>query len=225
MAFLNHYEKFVRDKSFLDSARTYLVSGGSEDSILYFDALVRLAFLSEDYGEVVRLSNVLYGSKSNRSDRSTSSAERAWTCYRIAQSMEKSGRMDDALAYYRSAVELLPFQLAFRNKYAAALESARNIDEAERQYVFLLKESPDDVTALVNYGYLLLSSRQALFEADSLYDLALSLDPDHVQALLNKTGTSVLKGDRKSAGTYLGRALKLDPHNAQARKMRQALAE
>jgi predicted CXXCH cytochrome family protein len=221
IAYLNHYEKFVHDRTFLDSARRYLEPADDVEFVDRYDALVRLGFLSEDYTEVIRLSSKFAGLKTAAS--AADGPERSWTFYRIAESYQKTGAVDAAISYYREAVRLLPFQAAFRNKYASALESVGRPNEAVEQYRFLLKEVPDDVTALVNYGYLLLTSRQDLAAADSLYERALALDPDHVQALINKTGTCVLKGDRSAARRYLERAARLDPNNARIRAMKEAL--
>ncbi|MFM2207133.1 MAG: hypothetical protein RL213_1108 [Bacteroidota bacterium] len=221
IAYLNHYEKFVHDRSFLDSARHYLEPADDSEFVDRYDALVRLGFLSEDYREVILLSSKFARLKTDAS--AADIPERSWTCYRIAESYQKTGDIDAAIYHYREAVRLLPFQAAFRNKFASALESIGRPDEAVEQYRFLLNEVPDDVTALVNYGYLLLTSRQDLAAADSLYERALALDPDHVQALINKTGTCVLKGDRYAARRYLERAARLDPNNPRIRAMKEAL--
>jgi Flp pilus assembly protein TadD len=213
----------VHDRSYLDSASVYLNASSDEVFDSFYHALVRLAFLKEDYSEVVRLEERKSALKLSKALPAVTPVEEAWTHYRIAESFQRTGRTEKALSHFHEAVRLEPFQSAFRNKYAAALESAGRIGEAEQQYLFLLRETPDDVSALVNYGYLLMSSRRDLVRADSLYRRALSLDPDHIQALLNKTGTSVLMGDIAGARTYLQRALRLDPHNLQAQTMLKAL--
>lgn len=221
-AFLNYYEKFVHDVRYLDSAKTYLDEGEEEDFATNYEALVRWAYLRQDYSQVVR-----YASRKSTLSISTrpkvSSREAAWTSYRVAESYQQLGNLKSAVAFYNAAVIVLPYQLDFRNKLAGALEESGNTNAARKEYEFILNEDQRHVSALVNYGYLLASAFNLPQEADRLYDRALAQDPDHVQALLNKTGISVLKGDIPAAKRYLERALKVDPNNRQGLAMKSML--
>ncbi len=217
-AYLNYYEKFVHQPAFLDSAKKYLPDATSAQLAANYDVLIRWAFLKTDYAKVVELVH-----RKPAITNKVTKEESAWTYYRIAESYEQLGDEKQAMENYRNAVDLLPFQLSFRVKYASLLESAGQNDAAVAQYRFVLTEDPQNTTALVDYGYLLLTAYNRLSAADSLYDLALSQDPDHLQALLNKTGTSVMLGDPTKAKIYLNRALKIAPTNQQAQRMKASL--
>lgn len=221
-AFLNYYEKFVHDARYLDSAKFYLDDKSDATFLSNYEALVRWSYLKQDYNKVINYAS----RKANTNDKRNPKVidrEVGWTCYRIAESYQQLGDLKAALAYYQSAVTNLPYQLDFRIKLAGILDEMGNAEAARKEYLLILQEDPQNVSALVNYGYLLAASYQQTAEADKLYDKALSLDPDHIQALLNKTGTSVLKGDLVAARGFLSRALKLDPSNPQGLRMKSLL--
>lgn len=218
VAFLNYYEKFVRDPVYLDSAKHYLSDVSPGDITRNFAPLIRWAYLKEDYSTVLRYVRSTSGSVRFRRQ------EGAWTSYRIAMAYENTGDPRQAEAYLDTAVRLLPYQLDFRVKYASVLEDRGEVAQATEQYKFILQEDPRHVTALVNYGYMIAARAGNIRMADSLYDRALSLDPDYIQALLNKTGTCVLQGQTQKAWGFLNRVLILDPDNAKALVMKQALS-
>jgi len=60
-------------------------------------------------------------------------------------------------------------------------------------------------------------------EAEYHYDIALNLDPDQVQALLNKAGICFLKEDLEQGVKYIERVLLLEPDNEQAIMIKQRL--
>lgn len=218
VAFLNYYEKFVQDPVYLDSAKHYLADGTPADISANFGALVRWAFLKNAYDVVVRyVTNANHHPVENRS--AYNSMEEGWTAYRIGESYYKTGDLTNATAWLKRAVGYLPYQLDFRNRYASVLQDAGNSSEAAAQYEFILTENPGHVSACVDYGYLFLTRMDQPLRSEALYNQALRYDPDHIQAMINKSGLMVIKGQTASAIELLKRVLVLDPGNGQAKKM------
>ena len=58
------------------------------------------------------------------------------------------------------------------------------VSEAEKNYLFIMKENPDFVPAYTNYGYLRLTEFQDVMQAEQMYDRALTLDPLNEQAMI-----------------------------------------
>lgn len=218
IAYLSYYEKFVSSPAFLDSAKKYLKDGSGQEIENNFNELIRWAFLKDDYEQVLvyvakhhaPLEAILKKSFTN---------DDAWTAYRIAESYKKKGSMGNALIYMKKAVELAFYIPEFRNKLAGLQFDLGIFDDAEKNYRFLINENPDFVSAFVNYGYFLLSVRKDPVKARSMYEKALSLDPDNIQALMNMAGLNLFEGNREEAGVYFRKVLAIDPKNEQVIRM------
>ena len=78
IAFLNYYEKFVQNRSYLDSAEKLLAPNSDLDFLNGYDALVRLKFLKEDYRGVLELKN-RHAALHGEGERASTSMDRAWT--------------------------------------------------------------------------------------------------------------------------------------------------
>ncbi|MFM8433165.1 MAG: cytochrome c3 family protein [Bacteroidota bacterium] len=222
VAFLNQFEKFVSNPAYLDSASRYLNQGDEKRFLICYNALIRCAYLKKDYTEVMRLAKKR---SAMAAEVKKHDGEDAWTFYRIGDSYVKSGELESGIQWLKVAVKVLPYQLDFRSRLAACLHGAGKVSEAEQEFLFVLSEQPKQPSVLVNYGYLLLTERNDLKRADSLYRMAIRLDPDHVQALVNLAGTSVMSGDITYAKGLIDRALRIDPKNRQAVTMKTALAK
>jgi tetratricopeptide (TPR) repeat protein len=216
VAYLNQFEKFNQDDRFLDSARTLLSDQTERQLLENFTSLVRWAYLKEDYGQVIRFHERRRQAGSAAVNKVIAS-ERAWTDYRIAVAFRETARPDSAVRYFQAAVTTLPLQLEFRNELASLLIDLGRYAEARQQLEFILRENPEHVSAWVNLGYLTMVALQDPAAADRCYRTALALDPDHVQALINRAGTRVLDGDAKEARKLLEHALQVQPSNQQAR--------
>jgi tetratricopeptide (TPR) repeat protein len=206
----------------LDSALKYLPSDNSKNLQDNFNALVQLYFLKNDFRKVIELNNTFKNSLTYLSKKSYSNTH-AWTSYRIAASYQAANDLSNALAYYKRAAELAPYQLDMINKYATALSISGNIKDAKYYYEQILSEYPKHVSALTNLGFIYLSNERNADKAASYYEKALELNPDYEPALLNKAGLYLYLGKNMEAKQILERILKLNPQNVQAKQVLQQL--
>lgn len=219
-AYLNQYEKFEHREYYLDSAAFYLKDKTDNDLRTNLEPLVQLYFTKNNFGQIIAYANRLgddYVLKSKLITTSYSN-DNAWTCYRIGEAFYKTGNVPRATAYFKKSVELAPFVLDFRNKYASALASNKQLAKAVQQYNEILKEHPKHVSALTNLGYVKLAQGN-LPEAESLYGRALKLDPDYEPLLMNLAGLYAYKKDFTESKKYLNRIIALNPNNQQAKQI------
>jgi tetratricopeptide (TPR) repeat protein len=222
IAYLSYYEKFSSNPAFLDSAARYF-DMRSENLVRNLEPLIRLEFLRENYRLVIE-----YAERSGALkllNKKSVTNDNAWTCYRIGQSYESSGDISQAITFYNQSVNLAPFIPDFRNKLASALQDNGQNDLAKTNYEFLLKENPKYASAYVNYGYLLLVGYNDRINAGRMYEHALALDPDNVQALLNMAGLSMLNGNKSDCRKYLNEVLKRDRSNQTAKTLLDRLGK
>ena len=67
----------------------------------------------------------------------------------------RTGRLDQAIAYYRQALRMEPAMEAARNGLGAALIERGDLEEALKLFRAVLNSSPTDVTAVFNIGVIL----------------------------------------------------------------------
>jgi tetratricopeptide (TPR) repeat protein len=218
-AYLNQYEKFEQKTSYLDSAANYLKTKTIEDLKNNIHLSVQLEFTKKNYTQIMSYVNKLSDSYLLNTKLITKSFsnEDAWTSYRIAESFYNIGNKERAILYFKKAVELAPFGLDFKNKFATVLASNGLVADAEKQYQEILNEYPKHVSALTNFGYIKLMKGD-LISSEKLYLKALAIDPDYEPLLLNLAGLCAYKKDFKQSQTYLFRLLKKNPNNQQAQK-------
>jgi tetratricopeptide (TPR) repeat protein len=184
---------------------------------------VHWAFLKNDYKKVVSYAASNKNTLKNL-DKKTVMNEHAWTSYRIGESYAALGNNTTAVSYFENSTELAPFVTDFRNKLAGAQFDAGMIAEAKNNYEFILRENPKYSSAYISLGFLFLSAEKDVQSAIKMYDRALSLDPDNVQAFLNKAGAMLFLGREKEAKMYLKEVLKRDKSNEQAKRILSQLS-
>ncbi|HLG34138.1 MAG TPA: tetratricopeptide repeat protein [Bacteroidia bacterium] len=214
--YLSYYEKFTPNPLALDSAKKYLPDNSADDVRKNFSALVRWAFLKNDYRKVVK-----YVRQSGNDDsffkKVKFNNDAAWTAYRIGESFNNLSANSKALKYYLLAVKLEPFNLEFRNKLGALQMSIGKEKEGGENFSFIYRENPEFVPALTNLGYYYLTVEKNPGKAEQFYKDALRLDPDNEQALLNRAGLYIFKKKIPEAKKLLEMILKKYPDNIQAK--------
>lgn len=239
-AYLNQYEKFEPKPYYLDSAAFYLNvtstpfgSAQGTKSVtnlnalkINLEALVQLHFIKKNYNQIIAYSNQLTDDYllTKKLTKQSYSNDHAWTCYRIAEAFYNTNNTQRALVYFKKALALAPYGLEFKNKYASCLATSGNLKEAEVQYTELLKEYPKQVSALTNLGFIKLQNGN-LLACETLYNKALSLDPDYEPLLLNLAGLYAFKKDFKQSKNYLNRLLKKNPNNKQAQQALKQISQ
>jgi tetratricopeptide (TPR) repeat protein len=221
-AYLSYYEKFDSKRPYLDSAKKYLPDQTREERTRNFRALIRWAYLAGDYRQVTEYANGENHAAALLSHREFSN-EDAWTAYRIGESYTQLGNDAMALTYFLKAVELAPLIPEFRNKLGASQLANQQVDEAKKNFEFIIRENPEFPAAYINLGYLRLTAFRDVQGADALYDRALGLDPDNEQALINKAGTQVFLQNKEEANKLLHRVLAVNPQNLKAKALLKAL--
>jgi Flp pilus assembly protein TadD len=215
-AYLSYFEKFSSNPAYLDSAKKYISDDNLDSIKSNFQSLIRWAFLNKNYKKVIEYSNLNQGFLKKKNKISVMN-EDAWTYYRIGESYYAEGDIYNSISYFKKATECAPLQLDFRNKFAGALLDGGSIEEARKNYEFIIEENPKYTSAYISLGYLILTVDKDPLLAEKLYDKALSLDPDNLQALLNKAGVKLLQDKKKDAIWYLKEVLKRDAQNHQAK--------
>jgi tetratricopeptide (TPR) repeat protein len=221
-AYLSYYEKFSSNPSSLDSAKKYLSDLTESDIKSNFKNLVRWAFLSDKNDEVIRYAENVPDALKLLKNKSYNNDD-AWTSYRIAESYRSGGNNLKSLEYFENAVDLEPYNLEFRNKLGSLQMDSGKIEDARKNFQFILSENPEFISAWINLGYLCLTSDHDIQKADAYYDKALKLDPDNEQALLNKSGILLYRGEKIKSKKMLEHLLAIYPDNLKAKEIFNSL--
>jgi tetratricopeptide (TPR) repeat protein len=215
--YLSYYEKFTPNPAALDSAKKYLQDNSVQEVKKNFSALVRCAFLKNDFKKVtdyvrqVKADSTFFSKTKFNNDA-------AWTAYRVGESFNNLSDNSSALKYFSIAVRLEPFNLEFRNKLGALQMSLRMEMEAAENFNFIIRENPKYVPALTNLGFYYLSVERNPAKAGQLYRQALALDPDNEQLLLNMAGLFIYQKNFSEARQMLTNIIRKHPENEQARR-------
>jgi tetratricopeptide (TPR) repeat protein len=223
-AYINQYDKFEQKPEYLDSAKKYLSDRTKEEILRDLHALVQLHFSKSDFNQILKyVSSVgeeqLYN---NLLTKKSYDNLHAWTAYRIAESYQNSGKIDNALKWYEKAAQLSPFNLDFRNKLGSVFMSTGKVQEAKSEFEFILKENPKSISGYTNLGYIELAQNNVK-RAEELYMKGMSLNPDYEPLLLNLAGLKVYKRDYAGAIEIINGILKKNPSNVKAKMARSQL--
>ncbi|MCO6491393.1 MAG: tetratricopeptide repeat protein [Phaeodactylibacter sp.] len=205
------YDKYVSSPAMLDSAWSYLEQPGLPPEEK-FNTLIHYHFAREAYDAIAGLA----------AGRQPSALADGWTAYRSGEAFYKLGDYPRALAFYRRAAGLMPYNLDFQEKLGTAYIQLQQLPPAVETLEWVLRENPKRPVALSNLGYACVLQGQ--FEkAEGYYNQAIALDPDYEQALLNKAAVRLLRKDADTAKQLIERVLKINPENRQALAIRGQL--
>lgn len=223
-AYINQYDKFEQELSYLDSAAALLKDKTTEELFTNLRALIQLNFIRQDFQKVISYVNRVGEQKCYATifTKQTYDNADAWTSYRIGESYSNLRDTPSAIKWFRKAVSLAPNNLDFRNKLGSSLAAADNLSGATEQFEFIIKENPKIVSAYSNLGYIkLLQGFPA--EAIRLYTIGKKLDPDNEALLLNLAGYHMFMKDKVLAKKYLETIIKINPKNKRAATALQQL--
>ena len=139
----------------------------------------------------------------------------AWIAhYNLGHLSWEAGRLDDAIAHYKTALWLRPEYVEARDDLAVALMQLGRLSEAIEQSQQVLRTKPDAV-AYVNLGGALLQMGRPR-EAIEQLEQAVRIDPNRAEVRY-ELGTILLKaGQLTDAIEQFDQALRLKPDDAQA---------
>lgn len=216
-AYLYQYEKFDAQAYLLDSAFQLLNTLELADS---YQEHIHLFYLKKDDVSILNVCNSLADLKLDKISYDNADA---WTAYRIAQAHQNQGLSSkQTIVYYQKAVDLAPYVLDFRLKLADMYTNIQSYALAEKEYRSLLAQFSKHENAWCNLGFVLLQQGQNL-AAMECYDKALGLNPQHIQALMNKASLLLIEGQIDKGKLYLKRILEIDPQNIRVENLLSTL--
>ncbi len=224
-AYINQFEKFSFEPFMLDSALSCLQKTNALSIDRTLSVWVQYYHNKNDYAGLIGhvskigIDNVLklYLTKPSYTN------VQAWAAYRIGQAFQNNTDNLTAERFYAKAVNLAPYILEFRTKYADILTDLNKIEAAISEYNFVLKEYPKHLSTLVNFGFLKLKNGdvQGAYE---LYQSGLKFNPDYEQLNLNMAGWYLYTRDLSNAKKYLKLVLKRNPNQETALQIMQQLS-
>ena len=136
-------------------------------------------------------------------------------CYNLGWYLDQEGRIDEALHYYRQAIEIEPRNPDPVNNIGVALVAKKQYAEAIPYFERALKAEPDFYEAHNNIGKAL-EELGRLDEAITEYRLVLEKKPAHVSALNNLGNALARKGQFADAMQCYEASLRARPDQATA---------
>jgi Flp pilus assembly protein TadD len=133
--------------------------------------------------------------------------------YRIvdrASTLSESGKLSEALAEWKKAVELDPEDGRARYNLALAYDRSGQLAEATQEYTRSLDISPNNDSACTNLGVIMVSQGR-LDEAVEWFRKALEIDPRNAKAESNLGAALLEKGLSADAVAHLRKSLELEP--------------
>ena len=203
--FLALYDKYLPEPMMLDSAENYF-NKANQDDPEYLKTQIHLLFNKGDFDRIQRLAQSWDPQKSID----------GWSAYRIGEAYYQSKDFAVAKRYFEQAVNELPFHLDFQEKLATTQLRIGELKPAEERYLWILSENPKRATTLSNLGFLKVRQRR-FDEGERYYDQALALDPDYVQALINKAAVRFQRNDPEAGKQFLRRVLEIEPNHPEAK--------
>lgn len=210
--YLATYDKYIAAPIMLDSAAYYLQKAQTNNP-QYFPVLIHLLFAQNDFEQIVFESN-----KTPLSEQPD-----AWTAYRIGEAFLKTGDAKKALIHFSAAVEQLPYHLDFLEKKGISLLALKRIKTAKKIFESVLAENPKRPIALCNLGYAY-ALEGDVKTAITFYNRAIALDPDYIQALINKVAILVYQEQIGDAKKILEQVLEKAPGHPQAQAALQQIS-
>ncbi len=212
-AYLQQYEKYENNYTFLDSAYTYLNKHKNQNSIEYETLKIHYLFLKGNFNEVVK-----YSLNVNVDELD------AWTNYRVGESYDLIGDPKSALKFYSKSVSKKPEELNFLLKKGGALLDLDRNTDAKKVFESVLKLNPKYTSAITNLGFTYLKLNLPK-QADSLYTYCYNLDPDYLDNLLNRVGLDLYNGNKLLAKKHFGELFKKYPNNERVLKLKEFLKQ
>ena len=218
-AYLQEFDSFNSKTEYLDSAYVYLSKMDLEIKENFF-SYIFFNFLSNSFKNIIDevqrkgIDNVL----SMFSKKQYNNFD-ALTCYRIGQSFYRVEDYNNALYFFNQSVSLAPYHLDFVEKHAINLIKLNNLEEAKKQFQFIINEDPKFFSAYNHLGnlyiddYLKNKDQRDKNLASYYLDISLNLNPNYEQALLNKSRILILEENVESAKKMLNKIKSLHPNN------------
>lgn len=202
--YLAMFDKLSEDQIILDSAY-YFLNKSTASKSEKFVSWIHYYFSSQDYKAITELAK----------ENPASVISDAWTAYRIGEAFYNLNKLSQSLLYFKKSTQLNKYNLEFQEKLGVNYLSQGSIPQAKMTFEFVLQENRKRPLALTNLGFVYINLNE--FEkGESLYDEALSLNPDYVQALINKAAIRNYFEDKKTSILLLNKVLKLEPQNKTA---------
>ncbi len=135
-----------------------------------------------------------------------------------------AGDAAQAASLYREALQADPDEPLLSYKLSRALDKLKDIAGERAALQRAIQLNPNLAEAENQLGYLAVREGDA-GQAESYFRAAVSASPSYVAAWINLAATLADEGKWQDSRQALGHALEVDPDNAAARKLSQALAE
>jgi tetratricopeptide (TPR) repeat protein len=132
------------------------------------------------------------------------------------------GETKKAVALYREAVEASPQDALLHYQLALALDRMGDTAAEDTELQQAVKTDPSLALAQNQLGYLASQTGDSS-SAERYYRLAVEAAPEYSDAWVNLAATLGMENRFPEALQAVDKALKLDPHNASAQQLRQAL--
>ncbi len=133
----------------------------------------------------------------------------------LGNALANRGKIDEAMAHYRKAMEICPDFADSHNNLGFALAGRGQIDEAMAHYRTALELRPDYAEAHNDFG-VALAGRGQTDEAMAHYRTALELKPGYAEAHNNLGVALAGRGQTDEAMVHYRTALELNPEFAEA---------
>ena len=133
----------------------------------------------------------------------------------LGDALEKSGRVDEAIAHYERAIELAP-NFVGHQSLAGAFSAAGRLTEAKEHYEEALRQRPDLAALHFNYARLLARLGEN-DQARGEYERAFAILPDYrIPYALGELDEAT--GNHDSARQHYAESLRLEPNQAAAHR-------
>lgn len=211
-AYLTQYEQFEAMPWLLDSAESSLnIALQTVPESRLLRPLVRLKYLQNDFQAIQQIAQ----------RNALSSVSDAWTAYRIGESLQQLGD-PTSIDWLKSACQIAPAHLKFKNKLAAAYMRNQNIPEAMSLFNELVGRFDKDAGIFNNRGFAFVLSDN--FEAaEKDFKKALMLDPDSEIAMANLASLYLNTNRSDLAKKFTAELLRRNPENPDYLKLKSIL--
>jgi tetratricopeptide (TPR) repeat protein len=136
----------------------------------------------------------------------------------------KTGDTAQAVVLYKEALESNPNEPLLYYKLSRALDKVHDIDGERAALLHAIQLNPNLAEAQIQMGFLAARAGDT-GEAEGYFRAAVKASPSHVVAWINLAATLASESKWDDAKQAVSRALEIDPDNAQARRLGQAIAE